>query len=113
MEIFRNRRIHGYDLQHFVVVILITAMTVGLATRFSTPPTSQLPNSKLIVSRSPEPQRQHLNSDAIRWLTPVASASLFNLVTLHVRITPAGPLIPDHLFAAALYNRPPPLVPSL
>jgi hypothetical protein len=111
--ISRNRRIAEESWRFVLAVTVITAMTVGLATRFSSPPSSQLPNSKLVISRSTEPQRQHFNSDAIRWLRPVASTSLFKLITFHVRIAPADPLIPDHLFAPALYNRPPPFVPSL
>jgi len=113
MILSKNCRLGGRDWRGLLAVTVIAAVTVGLATRFSAPSGSQLQNGKAVVSRSTEPQRQHFNSDAIRWVTPVASSSLFRLVTLHAQITPADPLIPDHVFAQALYNRPPPSSLSL
>ena len=91
-----------------LILTVVVSLTVSLATRFSAPTTCPAPCAKSVNAGSTEPMRQHCSSDAIRWFTPIQSASLFKLVTTYSRITPTQPVVPDPLFAQALYDRPPP-----
>jgi hypothetical protein len=103
----------GRGWRDLLIVIAIASLTLSLATRFWTPINSPVHTAKSLDHRSLAPKRQHLNLDAVRWVTPIASTSLFKPVTLYRRIAPPEPEIPDHLFADVLYNRPPPPAESL
>jgi hypothetical protein len=93
-----------------VVVIAVCALTVKLATRF----TSFEPDSPAAITTvhqhlSSAPNRQRLIGTATAWTPPVSHASLLDSTSSYPRIAPAGPPIPTVLFEQSLYNRPPPV----
>ena len=108
MELLRHRRVGEHRWQSVLIVIAICSLTFSVATRFWTPCTSQSHTVKSADRRPAEPKRQHLDRDATRWIAPSANFSIIEPGTIEIRLAPAGPLLPKHLFIDSLYNRPPP-----
>jgi len=88
-----------------VVALAICALTVSVATRSSVP--TIFPGTT-VESQLSHSMRQHLDSDAVRWVPPVAAVIIAEVVSLYPRIAPAGPPVPGLFFEETLYNRPPP-----
>jgi hypothetical protein len=78
-----------------------------LATRFSSAASSNLAK-KSAHSRSLEPKRQHLDSDAVHWVAPVVATLFMERVTLYPRVHTSRNLPPTRFFGESFYNRPPP-----
>ena len=98
-----------YGWSTLLILTAVVSLTVSLATRFSAPTTCPGTYAKSVNAGSTEPMRQHCDSDAIRWVTPIQSASPFKLVTTYSRIiTPTQPVVLDPPFSQPLYDRPPP-----
>ena len=106
--IFRNRKIDGRGWRSALIVIAICSLTVTVATRFWASSTSQSQTVKSVEHQSVDPKRQHLNKDAARCVSPSTNLSVIAPVTIEIRIAPAVPLLPKHVFSDSLYNRPPP-----
>jgi hypothetical protein len=91
-----------------LVIIAVCSLTLSVATRFSTPSSDQSHIVKSVDRRSAEPQRQHLDKDATRWVAAVASFIIDEPIAIEPSLVPASPLLPQHTFSESLYNRPPP-----
>lgn len=87
------------------IVLSIVALTAALATRTSVLTLSHGVSADSQLSNS---SRQHLDSDAMGWVPPVATPVVAEEVSFYPRVSPAGPPIPSLLFEESLYNRPPP-----
>jgi hypothetical protein len=89
-----------------IVLVAIFALTASVTTRTSV---LILPHSSVALDSQPSSAfRQHLDSDAMQWVPPVAPVAIAEVVSFYPRISPAGPPIPSLLFDKSLYNRPPP-----
>jgi hypothetical protein len=88
-----------------VIVLAILALTVSLATRTSTPTVS---HNIGVQAQSSQVTRQHLDTDAAQWVSPVAPVVVSEVVSFYPRVSPAGPPVPNLFFEQSLYNRPPP-----
>ena len=91
-----------------VLLLVICALTLSVATRFSLATGSHYHTVKTFDSESSQPKRQHLDSDASHWAAPVAVAMFMENVTVYPRVFVADTLPPSHVFDESLYNRPPP-----
>lgn len=91
-----------------VILIAACALTASLATRFYVPPTSGTRSFKSVEDHSPEPKRQHLDSDAAGWVAPPSQFAFMALAAIYtVPVLPEASL-PDPFFGDSLHNRPPP-----
>jgi hypothetical protein len=89
-----------------VVVLAICGLTVSLATRtFRT----RLSAGTIVKSISGQPVRQHMDSDAAKWVPPVSTLTLLQVPVFYPRFAPAGPPLPRLYFEESLSNRPPPV----
>jgi hypothetical protein len=52
--------------------------------------------------------RQHMESDAVGWTSPVSKIAAEPAPTFYARVVPAGPPLPTFLIEETLYNSPPP-----
>ena len=94
-----------------VVLVAICSLTVSLATRYCSPVGSSVYSTRAVAKpSSTDVQRQRLAKNAENWIAPVLCSAVLQTTTAYPRIDPAAPLIPNVLFADALYNRPPPIV---
>jgi len=104
---FEDRRSKNWCA--LVVLVAVCALTVSVATRYSTPWGSSSSTVNTVqIHTSPEAKRQHLAKDAADWMPPVICFGLLQTPSSYPRIAPAGPPIPSLLFEESLYNRPPP-----
>ena len=100
---FKHMKERNYWL---TALLAIFALTASVATRTSV---LTLPHSSVALDSQPSSAvRQHLDSDAMQWVPPVAPVAVAEVVSFYPRISPAGPPIPNLLFDESLYNRPPP-----
>ena len=88
-----------------VVVLAICGLTLSLATRtfrttFST--------GTIVKSISGPPVRQHMDSDAAKWVPPVSTLTVLEGPVFYPRFAPAGPPLPRLYYEESLSNRPPP-----
>jgi hypothetical protein len=99
----------------FVVFVAVCSLTVSVATRYSTPLDTSSPTVKTVQTHTtPEAKRQRLAKDpAAQWAPPVVCFRVLRSPSFYPRMSPAGPPIPGLFFEESLYNRPPPLFPSL
>jgi uncharacterized protein YbbC (DUF1343 family) len=89
-----------------VVVLAICGLTVSVATRtFRT----RFSTGAIVKSISGQPVRQHMDSDAAKWVPPVPTLTLLEVPVFYPRFAPAGPPLPRLYFEESLSNRPPPL----
>jgi hypothetical protein len=89
-----------------VVVLAICGLTVSLATRtFRT----KFSTGAIVKSISGQPVRQHMDSDAAKWVPPVSTLTVLEVPVFYPRFAPAGPPLPRLYFEESLSNRPPPL----
>ena len=89
-----------------VVVIAICGLTVSLATRtFRT----RVSTGAIVKTISGQPVRQHMDSDAAKWVPPVSMLTVLEVPVFYPRFAPAGPPLPRLYFEESLSNRPPPI----
>jgi hypothetical protein len=87
-----------------VVVLAICGLTLSLATRtFRT----SLSTGAIVKSISGQPVRQHMDSDAAKWVPPVSTLTVLEVPVFYPRFAPAGPP-PRLYYEESLSNRPPP-----
>lgn len=88
-----------------VVVLAICGLTVSLATRtFRTRASA----GTIVKSISGQPVRQHMDSDAAKWVPPVSTLTVLEVPVFYPRFAPAGPPLPRLYYEESLSNRPPP-----
>jgi hypothetical protein len=88
-----------------VVVLAICGLTVSVATRtFRT----RFSTGTIVKSISGQPVRQHMDSDAAKWVPPVSTLTVLEVPVFYPRFAPAGPPLPRLYFEESLSNRPPP-----
>jgi hypothetical protein len=88
-----------------VVVLAICGLTLSLATRtFRT----SLSTGAIVKSISGQPVRQHMDSDAAKWVPPVSTLTVLEVPVFYPRFAPAGPPPPRLYYEESLSNRPPP-----
>jgi hypothetical protein len=88
-----------------VVVLAICGLTLSLATRtFRT----RLSTGMIVKSISGQPVRQHMDSDAAKWVPPVSTLTVLEVPVFYPRFAPAGPPLPRLYYEESLSNRPPP-----
>jgi len=88
----------------FVSVVMFS-LVVTLATRTFADTTL---HATTVQSHSPQSMRQHMDSDAVGWASPVSEIAAEQAPTFYARVVPAGPPLPTFLIEENLYNRPPP-----
>ena len=88
-----------------LIMLAIVSLSVNLATRVCQLTVPHGVNVKAGVS---EGMRQHMDTDAVDWVAPVARFVFLQPVTYYPKFAPAGPPLPTVLFEKSLYNRPPP-----
>jgi hypothetical protein len=92
-----------------LVGIVVCALALSLATRFSLQASPQVHTVRSVESGSLDPMRRRLSQDAVRWVGPIATASCIEPFPLSLEVTPSQPAFLDHLFIdRVLCNRPPP-----
>ena len=88
-----------------VVVLAICGLTLSLATRtFRT----RFSSGTIVKSISGQPVRQHMDSDAAKWVPPVSTFTVLEVPVFYPRLAPAGPPLPRLYYEESLSNRPPP-----
>jgi hypothetical protein len=88
-----------------VVVLAICGLTVSLATRTFRTRTS---TGTIVKSVTGQPVRQHMDSDAAKWVPPVSTLTVLEVPVFYPRFAPAGPPLPRLYYEESLSNRPPP-----
>jgi hypothetical protein len=91
-----------------LIAIVIASLAVSLITRYATSASSQVHLAQSVKHRTADSRRQHLDKDAISWVTPVASVSLDNVPVLFAQVIPPPPLCCHSFLGESLYYRPPP-----
>jgi hypothetical protein len=91
-----------------LVLLAVCALTLSVATRYSSTPAQS--NSARILHKqlSLEQGRQRLTKSANAWFPPVVRIAAFQAPTAYPRIAPSGPPVPSLFFEDSLYYRPPP-----
>jgi len=89
-------------------MLIICSLTFSVATRFCLATGSHSHTVKTVENQSPEPKRQHLDSDGVQWVSPVAVVLFLEHATVYPRLSTADTPPPSHVFDESLYNRPPP-----
>jgi hypothetical protein len=89
-------------------MLIICSLMLSVTTRFSLTTGSHFHTVKTFDSESTQAKRQHLDSDAVQWVAPVAVALFLEHVTVYPRVFVADTLLLTHVFDESLYNRPPP-----
>ncbi len=87
------------------IIVAISLLTVSLGTRTST---AVISHGVTAQSQLPNAMRQHLDTDAIGWVAPVAAIVAFAIVYFRPPVWRSGPRILSVLLELSLYNRPPP-----
>jgi hypothetical protein len=88
-----------------VVVLAICGLTVSLATRTFRTRTF---TGTIVKSVTGQPVRQHMDSDAAKWVPPVSTLTVLEVPVFYPRFAPAGPPLPRLYYEESLSNRPPP-----
>ena len=88
-----------------VVVLAICGLTVSVATRTFRTRTS---TGTIVKSITEQPVRQHMDSDAAKWVPPVSTVTVLEVPVFYPRFAPAGPPLPRLYYEESLSNRPPP-----
>jgi len=87
------------------VGVVIFSLVVTLATRTFHSTTLQ---STTVHFSSPQAMRQHMDSDAVGWVSPASEIAAEQPPTFYARMAPAGLPLPTFHIEENLYNRPPP-----
>ena len=95
-----------FSRRGLLVILAVLGLTVSLATRVFG---GEVHHSTSIYSASSCPKVQHRDSDASRWVPPVATYALLWTSEPSTSFHPLGQ-IRFHPHYDSLYNRPPPLL---
>lgn len=87
------------------IIVAISLLTVSLGTRTRT---AAISHGITAQSQLPNAMRQHLDTDAIEWVAPVAAIVAFEIVYFRPPVWRSGSPIPSVFLVPSLYNRPPP-----
>ena len=90
------------------MLLAVCALTVSVATRYSSGGDPAYTVATAHKHSSPEPNRQRLTKNTTNWIPQVVRSVVLQAPTSYPRIAPAGPPIPNLLLEKSLYNRPPP-----
>lgn len=94
-----------------IALVAVCALTVSLATRYSSPFNVSSHKVKSVQSRtSPDSSRQRLTKNAANWMPPTLTFAILPGSISYSRIAPASPPVPSLLIEQKLYTRPPPTV---
>jgi hypothetical protein len=89
-----------------VVLLAICGLTVSVATRtFRT----RFSTGAIVRSISAPPIRQHMDTDAAKWVPPVSTLTVLEVPVFYPRFAPAGPPLQRLYYEECLFDRPPPL----
>jgi len=91
-----------------VVLVAVCALTISVATRYSSGGVPAYGVRTAHRHPAPEPSRQRLTKNTNNWIPPVVRIVVLQAPTSYPRIAPAGPPIPSLVLEKSLYNRPPP-----
>jgi hypothetical protein len=101
-------RVNESRWSKFVLILVICSLMLSVSTRFCVTTGSHFHTVKTVEGQSPEPKRQHLDSDAVHWVAPITVALFLEQVAVYPRLFTADTLPPSHVLDESLYNRPPP-----
>jgi hypothetical protein len=87
-----------------LVVLVLLALVVTLATRFTTP----IPSSDIVRSSSGQTTQQRMNQHAVRWFAPILQIGLLPLPEFRVLSAGKDQFVANLFCGQGLYNRPPP-----
>lgn len=110
MRILGQRSREGRVWRGLLIVVAILSLTISLTTRFVIPASSPIHTVKSVSRSLTDPQRQHLNCDALQWSAPVQASTFADLVVFYSRVAPLEPQVATQFFDDSSYNRPPPSV---
>lgn len=110
MQILGQRSSEGRAWRALLIVVAVLSLTISLTTRFVIPTTSQVLTVKAVSRNLVEPQRQHLNCDAVQWSAPVQASAFAEFVVFYSRVAPPEPQVATQFFDDSSYNRPPPSI---
>jgi hypothetical protein len=92
-----------------VGLLAISALTVSVATRYSSTENSPPTHTKVLQKHSAEePSRQRLTTDAASWIPPVVVAVQWYSPSTYPHFAIVAPSVPSLAFVSSLYYRPPP-----
>lgn len=106
MRSFRESSVGERRWQQMLVFIAVCSLTLSVATRFSTPSSDQSHIVKSVDRRSAEPQRQHLDKDATRWVAAVASFMIDEPIAIEPSLFLPAPYFRSTLSAKAFTTGP-------
>jgi len=90
-----------------VVLVAICALTIRVATRYSSPTDSSASAIRTVARLASTHQAQRLVK-AANWIAPALCSAVFQPTPSYPHLIAAAPLTPNRIFAEALYTRPPP-----
>lgn len=115
MQEQERRRVGRNGWRGAVALAAICVLTLSFATRFGAVPdvfwtagNSHSQAEKGVDHRLAEPERQHLDRDAMEWASPNITVSLVHSTASEATPVSAGPLLPTRTFRGRLHVRPPP-----
>ncbi len=91
-----------------VIAFAIASLTVSLVTRYAASATWQVHLVQCAKDHPVDSQRQHLDKDAVSWISPASSVSVEAVPVLFSQVIPAPPLWRHVVLGESLYFRPPP-----
>ena len=92
-----------------LVLIAVCSLTISVVTRYSSSESAPVYKAGTLHNLcSPEGIRQRLTKAAASWLPPVISAVILTPPASYSRPVSSRPRVQSRIFAAILYNRPPP-----
>jgi len=108
MRMLEQRSENGRAWRGLLIAVAVLSLTISLTTRFVLPASSTIHSVKSVSRCLTEPQKQHLNCDAVQWAAPAQASAFAELVILYPRVAPTEPQVATQFFDNSPYNRPPP-----
>ncbi len=91
-----------------LIAVIIGTLAVSLVTRFTGSETAQIHIAQSVKHQTADSRRQHLDKDAISWISPAGTVTLEAVPVLFAQVIPTPPLCSHMLLGESLYFRPPP-----
>ncbi len=91
-----------------LVALVVGCLIVNLATRYTDSITSNVRFVQTIKDHPSSAKRQHLDKDAVSWVSPLAVLSFRTAPTLFAKVIAPGPFCCSSFLGESLYYRPPP-----
>jgi hypothetical protein len=98
-----------YGWPRLLIAVLVFALGLTLATRYSKPITSHATVTDRVERRSVEPKRQHPSPDVVGLRVAFRGPTLLTPVRLYPRVASTKVLPSREHFDQSLYKRPPPI----